>query len=402
MGSGRVIISAKTRRREYSHAGADHQIDGFPSCKHMCCREGVDKAPKAPKRSFGSVVDSSHLSRHKGEIGRTAAVKKPGGPRVSKNQQEMEIETVDLANRQTLGDYKKMPPKAFRSLDRLHESVNKGRTAPVAIKKQPCFDYAKGGQPRISFLNEDVSAENPNDSPSTDYDADWMGDLPSPSALLGKPREKANPLPKNTSTVYDSNCSDGLPSHSAPIGQTDSASGTHPDSDSLEAFDLSQFNDDGSDLEAAMIGLSDSVTMKENSQVQAATGQTISQAEAFTQSSPPPDEPTPKIYHGPTFEAESSGMSKLFLSTESPEKVSEQRQKRKTAVSDQVEDLFHSAPVPKRPKVSDGDDKAARSSSSAENQAKPAGPILKAGMPAWVYEMDPEFVAEWQDIVDFV
>ena len=405
MGSGPVIISAKTRRREYSNANTDYQVDGFPSCKHMCCRDGVDKAPKAPKNSFVSavsLVDSPHLSGHKAKNGRAATAQKPAAPPVPKTQQEMGIETVDLANGQTSRDYEARPPKAFRRLDRLHESVTKGRTAPVAIKNLPSFDYAKGGQPQISFLNQDASAGKASDNPSTNYDADGMGDLPSPSALLGKPLDKADPYPDHTSTEYGSSWSDGLSPPLALIGQTNPASGTYPYNDSLEAFDLSQFNDDGSDLEAAMIGLSDSVTMKEDSQVHAATGQTSSQAEAFTHWSLPPDEPTPKVDHRPTFEAENSDMSKLFLSTNRPEKDTEQRQKRKTAVSDQVEDLSHSAPVPKRPRVSDEHDQAARPSSSAERQAKPAGPILKAGMPAWVYEMDAVLVAEYQDIVDFI
>lgn len=29
-------------------------------------------------------------------------------------------------------------------------------------------------------------------------------------------------------------------------------------------------------------------------------------------------------------------------------------------------------------------------------------PVIKAGYPAWVYDLDPAFVAEWEDLVEFV
>ena len=405
MGSGPVIISAKTRRREYSPHYSDYQVDGFPSCKHMCCREGIDKVPKAPKSSFvpaASLVDSSHVSVRRGKDGRVATTKKSVAPRVAKHGQEVEIETVDLASRQTLGSCEKTPPEAFRSLNRLHDNVTKGRTAPVATKKQPSFDYTKGGQPQISFPGKNASVGKSSNKPSTDYDADWIEDLPSPSALLGKPRETPDSLPEHTSTDYGSSWPDGLPSPSALIPHNDAATRSYPDNDSLEDFDLSHFNDDGSELEAAMVGLSDSVTLQEDPQVQAATGQTGSHAKAFRHWSLSPDEPSPKLYHRPTFNAESSGTCKISSSREdSPEKNAELAQKRKADIIDEAEDLSQSAPVPKRPRVSD-EGEAAEPSSSAEKQAKAPSSIIRAGQPGWVYGFDAAFIAEWQDIVDFV
>ena len=405
MGSGPVITSAKTRRCEYSHTDADDQVDNAPSCKHMCCREGVDKAPKAPKSSSVSAVkltDSSHLSGRISKNGRAATAKKSADISIPRNEQEADIEKVDLASGQTLERYPKMPAIALRSLDRLHDNVTKERTAPVAIKKQPSFGYMNGRQPQISFLNENAGAEISNDKQSTDYDTDWMGDLPSPSALLGKPPKKDSPLPEHTSTYNGSNRSDGHLFPSALIRQNDAATGNYPDKNSLEGLDLSQFNDDESEIEAAMVGLSDSVTMQGDSQVQAAIGQTSSQANAYPHWSPPADKSTPKLHHSSTVKGESSGTSRLFFSTDSPEKEAELLQKRKAGVGDQVEDLSQSAPLSKRPRVSDEHDQPRRSLSSAEKQTLLATPIVRPGQPAWVYEFDAAFIAEWQDIVDFV
>ena len=232
MGSGPVTTSAKTRRREYTYAHADHQVDASPSCKHLCCREGVDKARKAPKGSFISAASSvnSLLSGHKGKNGCVAITKKSTAPSVSISESEAEIEIVDLASRQTFGAYEKTPLKAFRSLNRLHDNVTKGRSAPVAIKKQrPSFDYMKRGQPQISFLNKDASAGKLSAKSSIDNDADWMGELPSPSALLEKPRETPGPLRDHTSTEYGSSWPNGLSSPFALIRQNDVGAENHPD-----------------------------------------------------------------------------------------------------------------------------------------------------------------------------
>ena len=395
MGSGPVTISAKTRLRKYSHADADYQFGNTPSCKHMCCREGVDKAPKAPKTSFvsaASLVDSSHLLGHVGNYGRVATVKKSAAPSVPRNEQEAEIETVDLASGQTFGRYERTPPKSFRSLDLLHENVTRGRTAPVAIGRKPSFDYVERGQPQISYPNTNGGGETSSDKQSTDYDADWMGDLPSPSALLGKQREKVGPLPTRIST------DDG----GSWRRQNDAAPGNYPGRNSLEDLDSPQLNDDESEIEAAMVGLNDSVTMQHGSQVQAATSQTSPQTDAYPKWSPPPDESTPKLYHCPTIKGESSGTSRLFLSADNPEKTAALGQKRKASVRDQAEDLSQSAPVPKRPRVSHEHDQPPIPSSSAQRQTLSPTPIVKPGQPAWVYEFDAAFVAEWQDIVDFV
>ena len=403
MESGPVNISAKTRECGYSQADTHYKVDGFPSCKHMCCREGVDKAPKAPKGSFisaASLVDSSNLLGLGGKNERVGTAKKCAATSVPKNDHDAEIETVDLASSPALGGYKKILPKAFRSLNRLHDNVTKRRSAAVAIKRHPPFDNTKGGQPQISFVNKDDSAEKSNDEPSTEYDADWMDDLPSPSALLSNPLEKPDPLPEHASTDYEKGWPD-FSSPSALIRQDDTSARTYPDTDWLEDVNLSQFDEDESDLEAAMVGLSDSVIMQKEVHVQPATRQTSSQAKQKSRWYSPPGELTPKTCHRPTVQRESSSTSGMFFSTDSSEKVEKTAQKRKEAVRDEAEDLSQSAPVPKRPRVS-YEGGAPEDMSSAEEPAKAASSIIKAGLPAWVYEFDPAFIAEWQDIVDFV
>lgn len=405
MGSGPVIINAETRRRKYFNADAGHQIDGFLSCKHMCCREGVERAPKAPKNSFvsaASLANSSQFSGHKGKAERVATAGKNAALSMPMDEQEAEIELADPASRQMLGVIEQRLPKAFRNLDRLHNKVTGGRTAPVAIKKQPSLDNTNGGQPQISFLSRtNASAGNSSDKPSTDYDADWMGDLPSPFALLETPRKRLGPLPEHTPTDHGNSGPDDLPSPSALILQNNTATRGDPDDDTLEVSDPSHSNGDESDLEAIMVGLSDSVIMRENLQVQAEINQS-STAEAIPRWSRPSYEPIPNLHHSPKSREKSLSASKLFFSTNSPERVVELSQKRKAGIGDQMEGVFQSAPARKKPRVNDERDQVSTSSSNVEKQADPPGPIIKAGQPAWVYEFDAAFIAEWQDIVDFI
>ena len=375
----------------------DQHADDIISCKHMCCREGVEKAPKAPKTSSATVASLANSSRLPGRVGKTgqlATATKSIAPVAAKMKQEVEVETVDLASNNMRRYHEKTPPKAFRNLNRLHEKVTTGRTVPVAIKKQPLPDYVKGGEPRDSFFDKDTNARTSSDKLSTEYDAGWMGGLPSPSALLGKPYEKLGPLPEHTSTDYGSSWPDGLPSSSTFIHQNDVATGSYPDQNTCEGLDLPPSANGESEIEAAMVGLSDSVTMQKDSKVPAATSQMSSQADAFQDWPPRPDESTPKLCNGSGVMEKSSGASRLFVSTDSPERVSDLGRKRKAGISDEAEDEFQSGPVRKRRGVGDEGNEA--------RTWKAEMTSVKSGQPGWVNELDPALIAEWQDIVEFI
>ena len=375
------------------------------SCKHMCCREGIDKAPKAPKNSFisvSSMVDTSHLSGHVSKKGCVATAKQIAALSVLGNEREVEIEMVDLTNGQRLKRFDKLPSKTFRSLDILPENVIKGKTARTAIKKQPFFDYREGEKPETSLLKTDAGTEISSDKPSTDYDADWISELPSPSVLLRKTLEKIDSLAGHISTDCIKSQFNNLQSPSTPIRDNDTAHGVYHDKDLLEGLGLSQFNDDESEIEAAMVGLSDSVAMEETAQVQAAADLLNPQLNTCPNPALPPNKSTTKVYFDPATEGKSSRTSALFFSTDSPERVVELGKKRKADVDDEVENSSELAPVAKRARMINESDQPPRRLSSVESQRLAGTPIVKPGQPAWVYEFDAGFIAEWQDIVDFV
>ena len=386
------------------HANIRNPIDPLFRCKHLCCREGVDKAPKAPKGSFVSVssfVDTPSLST-KARLNKPLIASKT--PRINQD-----IEMVDLASQRDLDQNVKNAPREFKKLHQLHEKVTKGSSTPVIARKKPTFDFKAWDLPKLSFLNKAAAAKESSDKPSTDYDDDWMDSLPSPSALLGKQanhREKESP-PHEKSTDYGSSRQDGLPSPSANLYQNDATIEAYHETDSLEEFDISQFNDNQADIEDALVGFSDSVAMHEDSQAEATAALTDMHSDEIT-----PDEAialdggAPDSFECPTNRAETSAKShassKLFLSTDSPNQPVEPRRKRKAAALLEPQDLSLSAPVPKRSKAIEGADQTLQPSSSVENKAPPAVPTIKPGQPAWVSDFDPAFIAEWQDFVEFV
>lgn len=318
------------------------------------------------------------------------------------------IEMVDLASRRDPEEFAKNAPREFRKLHELHEKVTNGGFTTVLPRKKPMSDFKAGEQPRTISHDKAAAARESSDKPSTDYEDDWMDSLPSPSALLDKQvKRREEPPPYEKSTDYGSSWQDGLPFPSADIHQNDAAIENHAETYSLEDFDLSQFNDDQADIEDALVGFSDSVAMHEHSQAEGVAGTTTLHSdeviadEDITQDNHAPTIPTWSTNRA-TASRKPRSSSKLFLSTDSPEKQNEPPQKRKIAVALEANASVSPAPVSKKPKTDDEINHTLQTSSSAENKAAPSVPVIKPGQPAWVYEFDAAFIAEWQDLVDFV
>ena len=360
----------------------NHKCKDKTACKHMCCREGIDKAPKPPKNAFvpaSTLVESSSLlkSNHSTEfVPANQDTKRRAAPQCDY------IETVDLANLRA--PRVRSPPSQLRKLDNLHNSIHKGRSTPVLVKKRSSTHYTRGYQPQLSCLSPPPAMET-SDRPSTDYDDDWMGSLPSPSTLLGR-------------SLVTSATTDEKPtgyrcppsSSSARLGEDDFMTGVFaeamPENEALGSTDPSQPNEDDADVEEAMIGLSDSVVLKEGGQANEAGLSEHSTTDQMMSSNPA---------------LAPNKAENLFL-TSSSEQLAINSQKRAADLDFDTENYHLTAPVPKKLKLSEKSDQALQRSSQAENKAAPPLPVIKPGQPAWVYEFDPAFIAEYQDFVNFI
>ena len=397
------------------------------SCKHLCCREGVDKAPKPPKNSFVSasslVVPSSFTAKTSSDTV-VAARKKNPKSKDHRPGNAAKIEAVDISNEKDR--YAEYRPTEFRRLSQLRESVTQGSSTPLIPRTRPTSDFKGWDQSKISFLNKAATTEDSNDKPSTDYnglgigglpadsnwmgglpldgnqvsglatDSNWTGDLPSAPLLLAS-QARHHGLPQHDrSTDYGSDWQSDLPSLSALLGEDIPMDETPYNDDSLQDFDLSGSDQDQVDLEDAMIGFSDSVAIQHNTQVEAANTSMNSQS----------DNQFKSLYerpiHGKVASEKPCASVESLLPGDSPDKPIESTRKRKVFSASDEEEAMLSAPVEKKAKTSNESEQALQPSSNAENKAETAVPVIKPGQPAWVYEFDPAFIAEYQDFVEFV
>ncbi|KAF2651305.1 P-loop containing nucleoside triphosphate hydrolase protein [Lophiostoma macrostomum CBS 122681] len=151
----------------------NHKCKDKSACKHMCCRDGVDKPPKKPARKNAPVEEGGSM---------TAAKKDQTGSRktqtklqltASKRRSSADIEMVDLTQQEKKRktEYARSGPKDFRNLHQLHRTIQK-KDPPASISsvmhKKPAYCYAAGGEHNLSFLDNDSRIEA-LDSSSSDY-----------------------------------------------------------------------------------------------------------------------------------------------------------------------------------------------------------------------------------------
>ena len=417
------------------------------SCKHLCCREGVDKAPKPPKNSFvsaSSLVVPSSLTAKRSSDTIVAARKKNPNSEIPRPSNAAKIEAIDPTNER--GKYAEYQPTDFRRLSKLHESVTQGSSTPSIPRTRPTSDFKGWGQSKTSFLNKAAATEDSNDKLSTNYNGIGMGGLPLNSDRTGglpHARDHMGSLPANRnsmgglpldgdqvsdlaldtnrtedlpsasvlpasqdsdhglsqhdrSTDYGSDWQSDLPSLSALLGENIPMDETPHKNNSFQDLDLSGSDKDQVDLEDAIIGFSDSVTIQSDSQVEAVNTSTHMQSDSQSQTF------YERPIHGVVTSENAHASVDSLLPTDNPDEPTEPPRKRKVFSASDEEEVMLSAPVEKKVKTRQESDQALQTSSNAENKAGTAVPAIKPGQPAWVYEFDPGFIAEYQDFVEFV
>ena len=348
----------------------NHKCKDKSTCKHLCCRDGVDKAPKPPKAST-AVVEANLES----QVSVKPKNNRTGGPTQSKlvvekqslASQPQDIHTVASNKGRDNSDFGKVGPRDYKKLHQLHEKVNKVSPIKMLPQTKPTSQYSRGIRPQLSFLSE---ADDALDVPdiSSDYEDAWMDDLPPTSVLLGKPTEiEVQPTPASPS-------------------------------DSEKAFE-----DEISDVEAAMIGLHDSASMSrdvaENTQLVLSEDDNDWDVDAA-------DGERGKVVDGlPSFSrsTEKTTAERIFLSTDSPERLEQSINKRKGIVDSEVaEGSPSSPPLAKKSKTTADSDRivpaieslgAIPSSSQTLDVSNSTENQHLLPLPEWTKEIDPEFLA---------
>ena len=223
----------------------NHKCKDKNACKHMCCRDGLHKPPKRPVKKLVTSVDTNTKPCLTKSLRREARDKTRIKLQLSssKSKSSVKVEHLDLTQKKD--DYVVDTPQDYRTLHQLHVSVQKKALPSVSavMHGKPAYTYAKGDEPKLSFL---ASTQEDDQKPasSSDYGNDWINDLPSPSnfPIFAQPTPEAR-ISSNTVHKFE-------------------ALGKKAEDMDIENYRDSNFGDDDSVLDAAMVGLADSQVLR--------------------------------------------------------------------------------------------------------------------------------------------
>ena len=281
-----------------------------------------------------------------------------------------EIERLDLASPPESKARSRGYSKGFRDLESLHHSTTKGVSSPpVPSKKRAAYSVTDDN---FGPSNCQSGTLKPNAEPSSEFGEEWDQDLPSFPDFL----EEIEP----TNLLEDENGTDAGSSQEFVRLPECVVKDRGVASDSRKDTDLSQYDTEFSDTEQALVGLSDSISLRRN---------------------PDPGLDSGSFPKPPELSLQDFSSDKLFLSSSGPVAVPESSHKR----------TFHEASI-ERLGPAEPDSKKARNDEAlntpydlpqqADQVPDAPPPSIKPGLPQWAYELDPAFIAEYQDIVDFV
>jgi ATP-dependent DNA helicase HFM1/MER3 len=160
----------------------NHPCKDRNACKHLCCKEGMDKPPKK-KPTVNSVPSGDERSQSQQKV--SAQKGKETQTRLqltaSKRKSSAPIEELDLTQQEKKkkADYGTNGPRDYRDLHKLHKTVQ-GKELPSSLHsvmhKKAEYCYSQGGEHSLSFMGPPV-AKRPRTS--SDYGDAPFDELPS-------------------------------------------------------------------------------------------------------------------------------------------------------------------------------------------------------------------------------
>lgn len=219
----------------------NHKCKEKNSCKHLCCKEGVDKPPKRAKaKRVPPGDDKSHVMQ-KEPMRRGKETQTKLQISCSKRKSCDSIEELDLTQteKKSKTDSAVHGPKEYLTLYQLHKNTQENSvpsSLPAAMPKKPMYCYSEGGDHILSFMNQPIDRRPSN---SSDY-----GHIPLDDFSYNFGHAKNNSNQQQPVQPEDVSEFDALINYSPRMAVVSRSS------------DL--FGDDDSLLEDAMIGIADS------------------------------------------------------------------------------------------------------------------------------------------------
>ncbi|KAF2488471.1 P-loop containing nucleoside triphosphate hydrolase protein [Lophium mytilinum] len=232
----------------------NHRCGDKTKCKHLCCREGLDKLPKrAKKKATASQIASTRKGSDQTQQLRSSRDKTQSKLQlnVSKRKSSAAIEQVDLTEDEKRKNYATHGPRDFVQLNQLHSSIQK-KDPPASVSavmhKKPAYSYSKGDRSVLSFMAKENTVEP---STETSYGDGWMDDLTSPPDVPKAAEAPSRPKVVITKQGVRREISDPIEDDIEHL----------PGSTAAE--EQSMFDGDDSELDAAMVGLADSQDLQD-------------------------------------------------------------------------------------------------------------------------------------------
>lgn len=371
MGNGNVTIGARIRKRMKRSFDILLRANRMYSCKHLCCREGVDKAPKAPKNRRVSLASSGQSREQSCSLAPKLKAESNPKPKIDKRtnlDRKGGIETVDLSQGGDMDGLAKNGSFEYGKLHRLHESLCKRSSALTMPCSRiiPSFKRSEHFQASSQLCNAEGSQVRTECS--SDYEWNWMDEFPSSSELLGRGKNRAEASNK----VKPSQISDML---------------------ALEdVFSDKELEANRSLEPKKAASVQSSVTDLHQNEIQEEQPALAPTASFTNQVSP--------------LKSESS----LFCSTTSPNEITVPSTKRKIIALSETESSIQGGLLTKKPKVTTHlteqipEPPAINEKEASKAVGEPSQIIQRTGRPRpeWVNDFDPEFIAEFADVVEFI
>lgn len=400
------------RRLDNGKWACNHKCRDKTACKHLCCREGVERPPKAPKISVASAETSNgnKPSKQQHASGKFDSAQTKRAPQsTSKGNHTQDVDIVDMTRVRDDTEYAKTGPRDYRNLHRLHEKINPMAPTRIRSPSKSTRSFGRGQQPGLSTAYDGTEDNEPTNQASSDYDDEWTDELPSTFDLMGK-----RPDFSVENNSY-------LPNLANEEHRTKDFGISGLEADETEK----PFEDELSDIEAVMIGLEESRSMMDTRHTET---EKVAQSERndgnralpiveqdSIQGSEFIDDPS-TTNSKRTFSAALPTDERLFFSTDSPERpLKIQKVLENTPPDPDFSDFadFQSGKKSEQqpliphssPNGTDDNGLTYNTASSGANTVSARERFSNGGrpLPAWVDNFDPEwledFLREYGDLV---
>lgn len=174
-----VVRNQKQDARQLANGkwACNHPCKDKVACKHLCCKEGMDKPPKkpAPKHtSSNELCDGPYdqsSARFENKDKKVQTKLQLSAPKRKISAVIDELDLTQQAKRKGAHDAVQ-GSRDYRELHKLHDSVQKKNppaTVSSIMHQKPLYSYIEGGKPDLSFLTQGMFADRPRSNLSSDY-----------------------------------------------------------------------------------------------------------------------------------------------------------------------------------------------------------------------------------------